>query len=160
MPTSSAKIPPARPYLLVLPKTFLWGRYQTFNYEMTFEGHFYPNYFIIQKILITQCEYFYFLGCIREILLCILFVCPMWSCTGEYIITVAKFMTIEIEHGYFFHPDIGIHIVWHIIHIKSSIICGALAGWALLMKPKQHDTWRVPFLPETSSVTGLCMNHT
>ena len=25
------------------------------------EGHFYPNYFIIQNILITQCEYFYFL---------------------------------------------------------------------------------------------------
>ena len=111
-------------------------------------------------LLITQCEYFYFLGCIREILLCILFVCPTWSCTGEYIITVAKFMTIEIEHGYFFHPDIGIHNVWHIIHIKRSIICGVLAGWALLMKPKQHDTWRVPFLPETSSVTGLCMNHT
>ena len=78
---------------------------------MTFEGHFYPNYFIIQKILITQCEYFYFLGCIREILLCILFVCPTRSCTGEYIITVAKFMTIEIEHGYIFHPDFGIHIV-------------------------------------------------
>ena len=111
-------------------------------------------------LLITQCEYFYFLGCIREILLCILFVCPTWSCTGEYIIPVAKFMTIEIEHGYFFHPDFGIHIVWHIIHIKISIFCGALAGWVLLMKPKQHDTWRVPFLPETSSVTGLCMNHT
>ena len=107
MPTSSAKIPPARPYLLVLPKTFLWGRYQTFNYEMTFEGHFYPNYFIIQKILITQCEYFYFLGCIREILLCILFVCPMWSCTGEYIITVAKFMTIEIEMDTFFILTLG-----------------------------------------------------
>lgn len=29
----------------------------------------------------------------------------------EYIITVAKFMTIEIEHGYFFHPDFRIHIV-------------------------------------------------
>ena len=67
--------------------------------------------FIIQKTSINQCEYFYFLGCIREILLCILFVCPTWSCTGEYIITVAKFMTIEIEHGYFFHPDIGIHKV-------------------------------------------------
>lgn len=111
-------------------------------------------------LLITQCEYFYFLGCIREILLCILFVCPTWSCTGEYIIPVAKFMTIEIEHGYFFHPDFGIHIVWHIIHIKISIFCGALAGWVQLMKPKQHDTWIVPFLPETSSVTGLCMNHT
>ena len=111
-------------------------------------------------LLITQCEYFYLLWCIREILLCFLFVCPMWSCTGEYIITVAKFMTIEIEHGYFFHPDFGIHIVWHIIHIKNSIFCGAQAGWELLKKPKQHDTRRVPFLPETSSVTRLCMNHT
>ena len=75
---------------------------------MTFEGHFYPNYFIYNsEDFFTQCEYFYLLGCIREILLCFLFVCPTWSCTGEYIITVAKFMTIEIEMDTFFILTLG-----------------------------------------------------
>ena len=63
--------------------------------------------FIIQKTSINQCEYFYLLGCIREILLCFLFVCLTWSCTGEYIITVAKFMTIEIEMDTFFILTLG-----------------------------------------------------
>ena len=162
MPTSSAKIPPARPYLLILPKTFLWGRYQTFNYEMTFEGHFYPNYFIIQKILITQCEYFYFLGCIREILLCFLFVCPTWSCTGEYIITVAKFMTIEIEHGYFFHPDFGIHIVWHISTSKSQFSVELwLAGyylWSLnnMILEESHSCLKLLVLQDYVWTTHKC----
>ena len=75
---------------------------------MTFEGHFYPNDSIYNsEDFFTQCEYFYLLGCIREILLCFLFVCPTWSCTGEYIITVAKFMTIEIEMDTFFILTLG-----------------------------------------------------
>ena len=145
MPTSSAKIPPARPYLLVFPKTFLWGMYQTFNYEITFDGHFYPNYFIIQKILITQCEYFYFLGCTRE-----------------YIITVAKFITIEIEHGCFFHPDFGIHIVWHISTSKSQFSVELwLAGyylWSLnnMILEESHSCLKLLVLQDYVWTTHKC----
>ena len=113
-------------------------------------------------LLITQCEYFYFLGCIREILLCILFVCPMWSCTGEYIITVAKFMTIEIEHGYFFHPDFGIHIVWHISTSKSQFSVELwLAGyylWSLnnMILEESHSCLKLLVLQDYVWTTHKC----